>query len=231
MQVAAAFILAAGGVIVTGDFYDLFPRGESRWCVVLGDVSGHGVDAAQVTALARYTIRADALNTLSPNRVLAQLNQALLTQRQPDERFLTTVCAILRPDADGFTGLITTAGHPSALLHRADGTVESLRTSGTLLGMFPDADLGQVRFSLHPGDALVLYSDGVTEAHAANDWDLFGEERLIALISKVVDAEADALVKSISEAVLAYSNGYMVDDMAILVLRVIRPGEASAGRK
>ncbi|WP_275414461.1 PP2C family protein-serine/threonine phosphatase, partial [Planotetraspora kaengkrachanensis] len=66
MQTAAAFIPAAGGVIVTGDFYDLFPLGESRWCVVLGDVSGHGVDAAQITTLARYTIRADALNTLSP---------------------------------------------------------------------------------------------------------------------------------------------------------------------
>ncbi|GAA4568614.1 hypothetical protein GCM10023193_50480 [Planotetraspora kaengkrachanensis] len=153
-----------------------------------------------------------------------------MVQRQPDERFLTAVCAILRPDQDGFTGLITTAGHPSALIHRADGTVESLRTSGTLLGMFEDADLGQVRFSLRPGDALVLYSDGVTEAHAANNWDLFGEERLIALIAKVVDAEADALVKSISEAVLVYSNGHMIDDMAILVLRVLPSGETTEGR-
>ncbi|GIG79629.1 hypothetical protein Pka01_27560 [Planotetraspora kaengkrachanensis] len=99
-----------------------------------------------------------------------------------------------------------------------------------MLGMFEDADLGQVRFSLRPGDALVLYSDGVTEAHAANNWDLFGEERLIALIAKVVDAEADALVKSISEAVLVYSNGHMIDDMAILVLRVLPSGETTEGR-
>jgi serine phosphatase RsbU (regulator of sigma subunit) len=220
MEAAASFIPAAGGVIVTGDFYDLFPTGGSRWCVVLGDVSGHGVPAAQITALARYTIRADALNTLSPSRVLEQLNQALLTQRSPDERFLTAACAILQPVKGAFTGLLTTAGHPSVLLLRADGSVEPLRTSGTLLGLFEDADLGQDRFTLRPGEALVMYSDGVTEAHIPSDWDLFGEGRLIELLSKSAHLEAEALVKRISDAALNHSHGHMIDDMAILALRV-----------
>jgi len=223
IDAAASFIPAAGGVIVTGDFYDLFPTGGSRWCAVLGDVSGHGVSAAQITALARYTIRADALNTLSPSRVLEQLNQALLAQRIPDERFLTAACAILRPEEDAFTGLLTTAGHPSVLLRRADGSVESRWTSGTLLGLFEDADLGQDRFTLRPGDALVMYSDGVTEAHIPDDWDLFGEGRLIKLLSESAHLDAEALVKRISDAALHHSRGHMIDDMAILALRVPPP--------
>ncbi|MFF3443282.1 PP2C family protein-serine/threonine phosphatase [Streptosporangium sp. NPDC002721] len=220
LQAAATYIPAAGEVNVTGDFYDLFLASGSRWCAVLGDVCGHGVEAAQITALARYTLRADAPRHISPSRVLEQLNRALLAQRVRDGRFLTVVCAIFRPDGDGFTGMLSTAGHPSALLRRADGSVESLRTPGVVLGIMEETRLGNIRFDLRPGDTLVLYSDGVTEAHPPGRQDLFGDERLVALLAECRDLDADDIVRRIGDAALDHSQGQMTDDMAILTLRV-----------
>ncbi|MEU8200068.1 GAF domain-containing SpoIIE family protein phosphatase [Streptosporangium sp. NPDC049046] len=221
LQAAASYIPAAGGVNVTGDFYDLFLASGSRWCAVLGDVCGHGVEAAQITALARYTVRADAPHHVSPSKVLEQLNQALLAQQVTEQRFLTVVCAIFRPDEKGgFTGMLSTAGHPSALVRRADGTVEPLKTHGTVLGIVEDAGLENVRFDMRPGDTLVLYSDGVTEAHPPTQWDLFGEERLSTLLSGCQGLDAAGIVKRIGDAALEYSQGHMTDDMAILALRV-----------
>ncbi|WP_329426386.1 SpoIIE family protein phosphatase [Streptosporangium sp. NBC_01495] len=223
LQAAATYIPATGEVDVTGDFYDLFLASGSRWCAVLGDVCGHGVEAAQITALARYTLRADAPRHVSPSRVLEQLNRALLAQRIKDGRFLTVVCAIFRPDGDGFTGMLSTAGHPSALLRRADGSVESLRTPGVVLGIMEETRLGNVRFDLGPGDTLVLYSDGVTEAHPPRQQDLFGDERLIALLSECRDLDAGDIVRRIGDAALDHSREHMTDDMAILALRVPAP--------
>ncbi|MEU4540253.1 GAF domain-containing SpoIIE family protein phosphatase [Streptosporangium sp. NPDC023825] len=223
LQAAATYIPATGEVDVTGDFYDLFSASGSRWCAVLGDVCGHGVEAAQITALARYTLRADAPRHVSPSRVLEQLNRALLAQRVRDGRFLTVVCAIFRPDGEGFTGMLSTAGHPSALLRRADGSVESLRTSGVVLGVMEEARLENIRFDLRPGDTLVLYSDGVTEAHPPRQQDLFGDERLIALLAECRDLDAGDIVRRIGDATLAHSRGHMTDDMAILALRVPAP--------
>ncbi|MGJ6969258.1 PP2C family protein-serine/threonine phosphatase [Streptosporangium sp. G11] len=220
LQAAATYIPAAGEVSVTGDFYDLFLASGSRWCAVLGDVCGHGVEAAQITALARYTLRADAPRHVSPSKALEQLNRALLAQRAKDGRFLTVVCAIFRPDGDGFTGMLSTAGHPSALLRRADGSVESLRTHGVVLGIMEDTRLGNIRFDLGPGDTLVLYSDGVTEAHPPKQQDLFGDERLIALLAECRDHDASDIVRRIGDAALDHSQGHMTDDMAILALRV-----------
>ncbi|MER5645403.1 GAF domain-containing SpoIIE family protein phosphatase [Streptosporangium sp. NPDC002524] len=223
LQAAATYIPATGEVDVTGDFYDLFLASGSRWCAVLGDVCGHGVEAAQITALARYTLRADAPRHVSPSRVLEQLNRALLAQRARDGRFLTVVCAIFRPDGDGFTGMLSTAGHPSALLRRADGSVESLRTPGVVLGIMDETRLGNIRFDLKPGDTLVLYSDGVTEAHPPGRQDLFGDERLITLLAGCRDLDAADVVRRIGDATLDHSQGYMTDDMAILALRVPVP--------
>ncbi|MEV6861376.1 GAF domain-containing SpoIIE family protein phosphatase [Streptosporangium subroseum] len=220
LQAAASYIPATGETRVTGDFYDLFQTSGSRWCAVLGDVCGHGVEAAKITALARYTVRADAPRHTSPSMVLEQLNRALLAQRGKDGRFVTVACAVFRPDEGGFTGVLSTAGHPPALLRRADGTVESLKTLGIVLGITEETGLEDVHFSLFPGDVLVLYSDGVTEAHPPGSWDLFGDERLITLLSGCEDLGADGIVKRIGDAVLEYSQAHMTDDMAILALYV-----------
>ncbi|MFF4415721.1 PP2C family protein-serine/threonine phosphatase [Streptosporangium sp. NPDC001559] len=225
LDTAAAYLPAGHGALVLGDFYDLFAVGPSSWCAILGDVAGHGVQAAKVTALARYTVRADAPRHFSPAQVLAQLNSALIAQQIIDQQFLTVVCAIFRDQKNaegiGVTGVLSTAGHPSALLRRADGQVEEVRSNGAILGVFPDAGLGSARFTLHPGDALLLYTDGVTEAHPPRDAaTMFGEERLTGLLADCHGLEAAQIVERISHTVLDFCHHDSADDIALLVLRV-----------
>ncbi|MDP9842310.1 PP2C family protein-serine/threonine phosphatase [Streptosporangium lutulentum] len=224
LQAAAAYVPAESGVSVLGDFYDLFAASGSRWCALLGDVSGHGVEAAKITALARYTVRADAPHHNSPSLVLAQLNAALLAQRTSGGQFLTAICAIFRPDHDGVTGLLCTAGHPSALIRRRDGSVQEVRSNGALLGLFDDPGLSSVRFTLLAGDTLLLYTDGITEAPAPGG-ELFGEERLRLLLSGCERMNASAVVARIRDAVLAHGGPEPRDDVALLALRVPLPEE------
>lgn len=231
LEAAAAYLPAGHGALVLGDFYDLFPVGPSSWCAVLGDVAGHGVEAAKVTALARYTVRADASRHFSPAQVLAQLNTALIAQHVIDQQFLTAVCVIFRDqksaEGAGVTGVLSTAGHPSPLIRRADGQVEEIRSKGAILGVFPDADLGSARFTLNPGDALLLYSDGVTEAHPPQDGAaMFGEQRLADLLAACHGLDAAQAVEHISHTVLDFCCHDSADDIALLVLRV--PGAPSA---
>ncbi len=110
LEAAASYLPAACGTVV-GDFYDLFHARGPWWCTVMGDVCGKGTEAAKVTALARYTLRAEATQHLSPAKVLTQLNRALLDQCGA-ERFLTAVYATFRTTPGGLAGRLCTAGHP-----------------------------------------------------------------------------------------------------------------------
>ncbi|MYV70053.1 SpoIIE family protein phosphatase, partial [Streptomyces sp. SID2131] len=132
------------------------------YAAVLGDVCGKGVQAAQVSSMARYTVRADAGEADSPADLLGRLNTALLAQGAA--RFLTAVCTVFQPSPGGLSGVIALAGHPPALVRRADGRVEPLGTPGTLLGVMDTVRLTDVPFELAPGDLLLLYTDGATEA-------------------------------------------------------------------
>ena len=137
--------------------------------------AGQGVEAASVTALARYTIRAVTLKNDRPSEVLAALNEAMLRQL-PEDRFCTAACVRLEPQ-DGSEGVgadVSRAGHPPPLLVRSGGEVEEVGCSGKVLGVFPDAELRDTSLRLMPGEALVLYTDGVTEARSP-DGDFFGE--------------------------------------------------------
>ena len=160
-----------------GDFYDLINTVEDGWICAIGDVRGKGVEAASVTALARYTIRAVTLKSDRPSEILAALNEAMLRQLSED-RFCTAACVRLEP-LDGSAGVgvdVSRAGHPPPLLVRPDGTVEEVGRPGRALGVFPDAELGDASLRLMPGEALVLYTDGVTEARSSGG-DFFGEGR------------------------------------------------------
>ena len=128
----------------------------------MGDVCGKGPDAAAVTALARYTLRAAAMRERLPSRSLGLLNEALLRQRD-DRRFCTVAYAYLEPLAEGARVGFASGGHPLPLLLRADGTVEAVGEPGTLLGVVPDPNFEDRSLSLGPGDALVFYTDGVIE--------------------------------------------------------------------
>lgn len=225
LQAAARYLPAGRGATVLGDFYDLFPIGGSRWCAVLGDVVGHGLEAAKVTALARYTLRADAARNISPAYVLNQLNTALLAQDVAAEQYLTAVCAIFRAEstgdgASGITGTLSTAGHPSALLRHDDGRVEEIRSSGAILGLFPNAAVSHTRFTLKPGQTLLLHTDGVTEAHPPSDMRLYGEQRLHETLAACHDLDAAAIVERIGAEVMDHCRHDPPDDIALLALRV-----------
>ena len=214
---AAAYLPARAEVEVVGDFYDLFRAGRD-WCVVMGDVCGKGVEAARVTALARYTIRTEATQHPDPRIILERLHEALHTQY--GGVFLTAVVAMLRPDGGGgLVGTISGGGHEPALIRRVDGTVETLPTGGTLLGLLDRPRPDAVAVHLAPGDMLVLYTDGVTEARPGPGGDPFDDDRLVATLADCHGLGADAVVDRIISTVLTYANGNTGDDTAVLVVR------------
>ncbi|HEX5895731.1 MAG TPA: PAS domain S-box protein, partial [Thermoleophilaceae bacterium] len=139
VEAAARFRPTGEGNEVGGDFYDMFETGNRGWAVVMGDVCGKGPDAAAVTALARYTLRAAAMRERLPSRSLAVLNEALLRQRS-DRRFCTVAYAYIERLDGGARVGVACGGHPLPLLLRADGSVEAVGAPGTLLGVVPDPD-------------------------------------------------------------------------------------------
>ena len=220
----AVYYRSAGdGTIVGGDFFDLFPMSDGRWGVVLGDVSGKGVEAASLTALARYTVRAVAMNDDRPSEVLRQCNRAVY-EADTAEAFCTIAFAVVEPDG---TTRLASGGHPLPLLRRADGTIEHVGVPGTAIGLFADPDLTDVEIELEPGSTLVLFTDGLIEARTpAGD---FAPQLLEQTMRTSSGTTAAETVAAITSAVGALEEGRARDDMAIVVLAV--PGDVAELRR
>jgi serine phosphatase RsbU (regulator of sigma subunit) len=195
----------------------MFETGNRGWTVVMGDVCGKGPDAAAVTALARYTLRAAAMRERLPSRSLAVLNEALLRQRD-DRRFCTVAYAYIEKLDRGARVGVATGGHPLPILLRADGSVEAVGVPGTLLGVVPDPDLEDRAVMLEPGDALIFYTDGVIESRGSEG--VLDERRLAELIATCAGTGADAIAAKVEEAAVLSQGGRPRDDIAVLVLRV-----------
>ncbi|HUP24647.1 MAG TPA: GAF domain-containing protein, partial [Thermoanaerobaculia bacterium] len=174
----AALYRPAGEGQVGGDFYDLFPAGDGSWWIMLGDVRGKGPTAAAVTALVRYTVRAAAMSADRPSAVLEMLNQAMLRQGQEesDPRFCTLVLASLRAEEDGVRLSVASGGHPLPMVVRAEGRIGHIGGKGMLVGSFEAADFIDETAVLGPGESLVLFTDGVTDARVGRE--VFGEQGL-----------------------------------------------------
>lgn len=220
LQVAARYVAGGRGVEVLGDFYDVFPSVLGSWGMVVGDVCGKGVPAAKSTALARYTLRAEAYRETRPSLILAALNLALLDWLTDDPRFLTAIYATVRPTLAGAVVQISSAGHPLALVRRADGRVLEFGRPGTLLGLLPDPELHDAQSLLGTGDVLILFTDGVTEARNSADRDLYGDDRLCNLVADLGDMSAARIADTIERAVLSFSGGQASDDTVTLVVKV-----------
>jgi PAS domain S-box-containing protein len=218
VEAAARFRPTGEGNEVGGDFYDMFETGDRGWAVVMGDVCGKGPDAAAVTALARYTLRAAAMRERFPSRALTMLNEALLRQRE-DRRFCTVAYAYLEKLDRGARVGVSSGGHPLPLLLRVDGSVEAVGAPGTLLGVFEDPELEDRAVTLEPGDALVFYTDGVIESRASSNG-VLDERRLTELVATCAGSGADAIASKIEEAAVLSQRGRPKDDIAVLVLRV-----------
>jgi serine phosphatase RsbU (regulator of sigma subunit) len=221
VEVAARYLAAGEGIEVGGDFYDLFDAGSGDWSIVMGDVCGKGAEAAALTALARYTLRATAQSDTKPSEALQTLNDAVLRQRG-DGRFITVAYARLARNGTGGASLtLSIGGHPPPIILRADGRAEAIGQAGTLLGVVGDPVLADETIDLAPGDTMFLYTDGVTEAYAPEH--LLEVEDVARIIEGCAAGDAADLVKCVEDEVRSLGPGPPGDDIAMLALRIPVP--------
>jgi serine phosphatase RsbU (regulator of sigma subunit)/DNA-binding response OmpR family regulator len=222
-ELAAEYRAGAEQMVVGGDFYDVFP-GATGWTAVIGDVAGRGAAAAARTSLARHTAREAARHDDDPASILNALNSAIDADKRRDQLdLITAICLRLVPGPAGISVSYAIAGHPLPILIRADGAATQVGRPGAILGLEPRMDYRTRELVLGPGDALCLYTDGLTESRRAGV--LFGEERLMALLGDLVVTRApiQTLAGEPLSAAAAY-NELHDDDMATLVIRALTPG-------
>jgi anti-sigma regulatory factor (Ser/Thr protein kinase) len=182
-------------------------------------VSGKGPEAAALTALARYTIRSAAMNDWAPAHVLRRLNESLL--QETESQFITVALAYLRQEPERTLVRLVLGGHPLPCVVRADGRVEAVGTPGTLLGIRSDIRLTEVELFLEPGDSMLLYTDGVTEAGPRGA--PFGEHGLQELLATLGGADPEVLVSTIDVAAMDAGAGRARDDVALIAIQAGLP--------
>jgi serine phosphatase RsbU (regulator of sigma subunit) len=219
-EVAAVFHAAGTGAEVGGDFYDLFPVDSGRWVLMIGDVSGSGPAAAVLTAQVRHGARVAARAGLEPAAVVGAVN-ATLDETTGSEWFCTMVYAEIVPGDDGVDLQVISAGHVPPLV-TAGGEVHELDCQSPLMGVLPGAVYTARPVRLAPGQALLLVTDGATEARPIDDHGpatFFGEQRLRQAVASAAGRDARALVETVAEAVLEYAGGRLDDDLVLVALR------------
>ncbi|MGH2923766.1 MAG: PP2C family protein-serine/threonine phosphatase [Solirubrobacterales bacterium] len=229
----ATYFLAAGeaGYDVGGDFYDIFPSGSQSWNVVIGDVCGKGPEAAALTSLARFTVRTASGRDTPPSAVLRILHDSISADRS-DLRFCTA--ALLRLDQAsssraGAQITVSLGGHPPPMVLRRKGGVEDIGRPGTLLGAIPEPGLADQAGRLAPGDAVLLYTDGLL-AGGKDRPSAHEEDWLATQLGKVAGDPPERIAKRIASAAIRRQGGEPRDDIALLVLRR-RGGRRDGKRK
>lgn len=218
LQIAARYQPVDDGAVVGGDFYDVFRRGDGRsFGLSIGDVSGKGVRAASLTALARHTIRAASRRGSSAASVLGELNHAILADDSAD-RYLTVAHLILRPEQMATHITLSLGGHPQPFLRSADGSVRPVGQPGSAVGLLDEGGRwSDEHITLAVGNILVLYTDGLTDVRHHTTGELAGD--LLAHVLAGSEAkDAESLADELLDAVLDFAGGRRRDDMALLVL-------------
>jgi serine phosphatase RsbU (regulator of sigma subunit) len=213
-ETAVLFRAAGSANEVGGDFYDLI-RLNGSWVGFVGDVTGKGAPAAAITARARYTMISVAQLTGQAGRALEHLNSALV--EFGGLPFCTMACIQLMGDGEGNRVEITSAGHPLPYV-LANGGATIAGQPGPLLGFDPEAKWAHRSVTLEPGEAIVLYSDGVTDT-VGPDRERFGDQRLARLLEANQGATAAELVDRLDRELLEFQASEQSDDIAVLVLR------------
>jgi len=206
---------------VGGDFYDVFQAGHGRIALLIGDVSGHGVEAARIATMVKDTVHAFVHQFRWPHLVLRETNRLLVEKKLPG--FVTAFLGFLDPESGMFT--YSSAGHPAPLL-ATNGQIALLQSIGSPLGVFADARYRDKETVIQVGSLLLLYTDGVTEAR--RNGDLFGEERLAEALGRMGKRPVETLPSLLLEEALLFSGGLLGDDAALLAVNYL--GE-TGGRK
>ena len=233
VELGARYRAAGRGLDVGGDFYDAFQADANWWIFAVGDVCGHGVEAAATTGLVRHTIRSSAMAGVMPSAILARLNQMLLrhTAEWADTdddhvpvspRFCTVLVGAAQPtsgsgDARGVDLILCSGGHPLPLVRRNVGRVEPVGVHGTLLGVTDEVSLTDTVVHLDPGEALVCYTDGLIDRRSGKR--VFGEEGIVKALYQGKGLPASELARLIEGEAAGFVDAEPTDDMAVLTLR------------
>jgi serine phosphatase RsbU (regulator of sigma subunit) len=204
---------SAAQVDVGGDVFDFMELPDGRLAVVLGDVTGHGIDATADMAMAKFVFRSLAREHPEPSDFLAHANDVVVGEIAVG-KFITMAYLVIDPRG---TVDCASAGHPEPRLVLPDGRVESLQCGGLALGIDTLQTYDQVQAELPPGAAVVLYTDGVIEARRGSD--LYGSERLDALLAERAGRPAQEIADAVVSACRAYAGGNLGDDCAIVVIK------------
>jgi serine phosphatase RsbU (regulator of sigma subunit) len=201
-------------VDVGGDLYDFLPLNDGRLAVVLGDVTGHGVDATADMAMAKFVFRSLAREHPEPADFLASANDVICSEIGPG-KFISMSYVVV----DGTSGRIAgaSAGHPAPRIVLSDGSTRALEAHGLVLGIDSGQEYVESHAELPPGASLVLYTDGVVEAR--RDGELYGDDRLDALLAERHELPARLLAVALAEAAREFAGGDLSDDLAVVVIR------------
>ena len=218
-EIQAVYEPASSESDVGGDFFDAFELPDGRIALVIGDVSGKGAEAAAQTAMAKYMLRAFATLDPEPERVLFELNNALL-QGLDEDRFTTLAYGVFDP-SDG-SCRIAVGGHPPPMVLRKDtGEVDQFEHGGMVLGAFEDFEFDGESVKLENGDVLVAYTDGLVEARSGQDF--YGRDRVAESLRRHSTRPAAELVRSVLDDAKAF--GAVSDDTVVFALTCVRPSE------
>jgi phosphoserine phosphatase RsbU/P len=206
---------------VGGDYYDVIRLTDEKLAICIADVAGKGVSAALLMANVQAAVRAFASETVPPSRVCAQINSVLYTNTAP-EKFVTLFYGVL--DGNTRTLRYTNAGHPRPLLLRHTGLTTRLENGGALLGVFPDWNYEDSAVRLEPGDLLLLFTDGITEATTLAGEE-FGEDRLIAAAQDESGVSLEELQSHVLQEVKQFSSSHLSDDATLLMIGAVSAHE------
>ena len=201
-------------VEVGGDVYDFLALDDGRLGVVLGDVTGHGVDATADMAMAKFVFRSLAREHPEPADFLAAANEVICSEIGPG-KFISMSYVVV----DGVSGIVTgaSAGHPAPRIVLSDGSTRTLEVHGLVLGIEGGQEYAESQAELPPGSSLVLYTDGVVEAR--RNGELYGDDRLDALLAERHELPARALAAAVAEDAREFAGGDLSDDLAVVVIR------------
>lgn len=215
---------AAGELAVGGDFYLFRPMPDASAVFGLGDVCGKGAEALAESGRVQHSLAALMITEQDPTQLLYLLNRALLAAGRTV--FTTLVLGTLRSTGEGHRLTLATGGHPAPMVLRRSGQVEEVTVPGTVVGILPDARFGRTTITLRPGETLLLYSDGVTEAGrlGAGGQEQFGSARLAACLRDCAGMTAQAVATRVERTIASWLGRNDGDDLAVLALRAVEPG-------
>jgi|GEM_PF-6035621 len=219
-DISVEYLPALEEAQVGGDFYDIFQLSNGKVGILIGDVIGKGLAAADRVAAARYTIRSYAYIDADPSRVLSLANNALCRERGNDiydSLMLAAFFAVL--DVDGCSLEYASGGNEPPLLISADGTLQELNAEGHMMGIWRDHKYCKESCEIRPGDKILMMTDGIIEAKSAS-LQQFGPEGVVSYLSNNYKKSSKELTSGILQTTMMYAGGSLQDDAIIIAIAV-----------